>query len=200
MADDGSVTILFDPLRDGDPAAARELWQRYFRRLVNLARKRLRGSPRRAADEEDVALSAFDSFCRGVEAGRFPQLLDRGSLWALLVLITVRKAGHLLRHERTLKQGGGVVIVGEAQAEPGEEPPLELVLSRDPTPEMAAQVAEECNRLLRCLGDKELEAVALARMEGYSEDEIAERLGYAPRSIRRKVRMIREIWERELTA
>jgi RNA polymerase sigma factor (sigma-70 family) len=200
MADDGSVTCWFDPLRDGDPAAAHELWQRYFHRLVSLARKKLQDSPRRAVDEEDVALDAFASLCRGVREGRFPQLLDRDNLWALLVVITVRKAGHLARHERSLRQGGGVVIVGEAQAEPGEEPPLEQVLSRNPTPEMAAQMAEECQRLLRCLGDKELETVALARMEGYSEDEIAERLGYAPRSIRRKVRMIREIWERELTA
>jgi RNA polymerase sigma factor (sigma-70 family) len=200
MASNGSVTCLFDLLQEGDPAAARELWQRYFHRLVNLARKKLRGSPRRAADEEDVALSAFDSFFRGVKAGRFPQLLDRGSLWALLVLITLRKAGHLVRHERSLKQGGGVVIVGETQAEAGEEPPLEQVLSRQPTPEMEAQMAEECQRLLRCLGDKELEQVALARVEGYTLEEIAEQVGYAPRSIKRKLQMIREIWERELTA
>ena len=46
---------------------------------------------RRAADEEDVALSAFDSFCRGAEQGRFPQLDGRDDLWHLLVVITVRK-------------------------------------------------------------------------------------------------------------
>jgi RNA polymerase sigma factor (sigma-70 family) len=200
MASDGSVTIWFDPLQAGDPAAAQELWERYFRRLVGLARKKLRGSRRRVADEEDVALSVFASLCRGAKAGRFPQLLDRGSLWALLVVITLRKVAHLVRHERSLKQGGGVAIVGEAQADPGEEPPLEQVLSREPTPEMEAQMAEECQRLLRCLGDKELEAVALARMEGCSVEEIAEQLGYAPRSIKRKLRVIREIWEGELTA
>jgi DNA-directed RNA polymerase specialized sigma24 family protein len=147
-----------------------------------------------------VALSALESFCRHAEAGQFPEICDRDSLWRLLVVITIRKVGHLVRHERTLKQGGGVAIIGEAQAEPGEEPPLEQVLSREPPPEMAAQMAEECRRLLRCLEDKELEAVALARMEGCSVKEIAERLGYAPRSIKRKLRMIREIWERELTA
>jgi RNA polymerase sigma factor (sigma-70 family) len=200
MAADGSVTIWFDPLQAGDPAAAQELWERYFRRLVGLARKKLQGSRRRVADEEDVALSVFASLCRGAQAGRFPQLLHRDSLWALLVVITVRKAGHLIRHERCLKQGGGVAIVGEPQAQPGDEPPLEQVLSREPTPEMEAQMAEECQRLLRCLGDKELEAVALACVKGFSVKEIAEQLGYAPRSIKRKLQMIREIWERELTA
>ena len=67
-----SVTQWIDRLKAGDPDAAQELWERYFRRLVGLARKKLRAAPRRAADEEDVALSAFDSFCRGAEQGRFP--------------------------------------------------------------------------------------------------------------------------------
>src|SRR5262249_5902247 len=114
MSSDGSVTRWFDPLQAGDPAAAQQLWERYFRRMVNLARKKLQGLPRRAADEEDVALSAFDSFCRGAEAGRFPQLLDRDSLWRLLVTLTVRKAAHLRRDESRLKRGGGVA--------PAEEP------------------------------------------------------------------------------
>src|SRR5207249_6675395 len=62
---DSSVSAWIDRLKDGDPAAAQPLWERYFGRLVGLARDRLRGAARRAADEEDVALSAFDSFCRG---------------------------------------------------------------------------------------------------------------------------------------
>src|SRR6516164_8814650 len=77
MASEGSVTRWIGQLQAGDPAAVQQLWQRYFQRLVVLARKKLRGSPRRVADEEDVALSAFDSFCRQAEKGRFPQLLDR---------------------------------------------------------------------------------------------------------------------------
>ena len=55
--------------------------------------------PRVAADEEDVALSAFDSFCRGAQRGRFPQLDDRDNLWRLLVVITSRKAVDLAQHE-----------------------------------------------------------------------------------------------------
>ena len=52
----GSVTHWIGLLEAGDPAAAQKLWQAYFQRLVGLARKKLRGTPRRAADEEDVAL------------------------------------------------------------------------------------------------------------------------------------------------
>ena len=88
----GSVTLWIGHLQAGDDGAAQKLWERYFRRLVGLARKKLRDTPRRAADEEDVALSAFDSFCRGVRRGRFPQLDDRNNLWRLLVTVTARKA------------------------------------------------------------------------------------------------------------
>ena len=107
MPSSGSVTALIEHLRADDHEAAQPLWERYYPRLVGLARERLRGTPRRAADEEDVALSAFDSFCRGVEQGRFPDLKDRDGLWALLVLITVRKAADLVQYNRRDRRGGG---------------------------------------------------------------------------------------------
>src|SRR5262245_10222034 len=106
MSSDGSVTRWLAPLQHGDPAAVQQLWQRYFFQLVSLARKKLAGAPRRVADEEDVALSAFDSFCRNAEQGRFPDLTDRDCLWRLLVMLTVRKAAHLRRDQTRLKRGG----------------------------------------------------------------------------------------------
>src|SRR5262245_65329915 len=105
-----SVTYWLDRLqKTGDPTAAQKLWESYFQRLVALARAKLRGVPRRAADEEDVALSAFESFCRGAQHGRFPQLHDRNNLWRLLVVITSRKALNLAQHEGRKKRGGAVL-------------------------------------------------------------------------------------------
>src|SRR5207244_8710236 len=106
---EGSVTRWLHELVAGDQAAAQELWNRYFQRLVGLARSKLRGAPRRAADEEDVALSAFDSFCRGAEQGRFPRLDDRDNLWRLLLHITACKVSHLIDREFAAKRGGGKV-------------------------------------------------------------------------------------------
>jgi DNA-directed RNA polymerase specialized sigma24 family protein len=194
MSTDGSVTRWLRLLQAGDPAAAQHLWERYFGRLVGLARKKLQGAPRRVADEEDVALSAFDTFCRNAERGRFPHLLDRDSLWRLLVVITVRKAAHLRRHHGRQKRGGAAV----AGPPPGAEACLASVLGREPDPAFAAQLAEEYQRLLHCLGDAELRAVAVARMQGDSIEEIAARLGYVPRSIKRKLQLIREVWEKEI--
>jgi DNA-directed RNA polymerase specialized sigma24 family protein len=197
MSSEGSVTRWLGPLQEGDSAAVQPLWERYFRRLVGLARKKLRSAPRRAADEEDVALSAFDSFCRNAEQGRFPRLLDRDSLWRLLVVFTARKSAHLLRDEGRQKRGGGLTPRTGTPPTRGGEPVLEQVLSREPTPALAAEMAEQCQRLLARLGDAELEKIALWRMEGFGVEEIASQLGCAPRSVKRKLHLIRTIWEKE---
>ena len=194
---DGSVTHWLEALQEGDSAAAQRLWERYFPRLVGLARVRLRGLKGRVADEEDVALSALHSFYRNAKQGRFPQLADRESLWRLLMVITARKAGRLMRAEGRLKRGGAATVVAGAAVE-ADDYLLAQLFSREPTPDLAAQVAEEYQRLLSLLGQPVLAQVAQWRMEGHSVEEIAERLGCAPRSVKRKLQLIRASWEKEM--
>ncbi len=195
MTSDNSITHWLHELRAGNRAAAHQLWKDYFPRLVQLARQRLRGARRRVADEEDVALSAFDSFCRGAEQGRFARLEDRHDLWQLLVVLTARKAVDLLAHERRRKRGGGAVRGDSAFLEAG----LDEVIGSEPTPEFAVQVGEQCRRLLDCL-DEELRTVALLKLEGYTNPEIAARLGCAPATVERRLRLIRGIWSEERSA
>jgi DNA-directed RNA polymerase specialized sigma24 family protein len=199
MSAPGSVSNWLVQLKAGDPAGAQRLWERYFPRMVALARKRLRGARRREADEEDVALSAFDSFCRGAAQGRFPRLGDRDDLWQVLVVITARKALDLLAHQGRLKRGGGRVG-GESAlldaADPGNGG-IEQVVGSEPTPAFAAQVAEECQRLLDKLDDDELRGIAVCKMEGHTYEEIAERLGCALATVERRLRVIRKLWEGE---
>jgi DNA-directed RNA polymerase specialized sigma24 family protein len=186
-------------LQTGDDDAARGIWERYCPRLVGLAREKLRGANRRVADEEDVALSVFDSFCRGLEQGRFPNLDGRDNLWKLLVVLTARKALRLIHHECRQKRGGGNVL-SEADLSPGgpdDGAALDRVVGREPTPEFAAQVAEECGRLLDRLGDGELRSVACWKMEGHTNSEIAAKLGCMERTVERKLVQIRERWSRE---
>ena len=109
MSSEGSVTRWITALKDGDEAAAQPLWERYYRRLVSLARQKLPNARRRQADEEDVVQSAFHSFFQGVARGRFPQLHDRDNLWRLLVVITARKALDQIAQEHSKRRGGGTV-------------------------------------------------------------------------------------------
>src|SRR5204863_137490 len=94
------VTVWIAQVKEGRRAAVARLLERYFQRLVGLARARLQNLPGLAGYDEDVALSAFKSLCLGAEHGRFPQLDDRDDLWRLLAVITVRKAIDLQRRRR----------------------------------------------------------------------------------------------------
>ena len=181
MSSPGSVSHWIVELRRGDQAAAQQLWERYYQRLVSLARDCLMDMPRRAADEEDVALSAFISFWLATKQGRFPRLADRDDLWKLLFVITARKAINLIEHERAEKRGGGTVLGESALKDPRaslvSDVGLQQIVGPEPTPDFAVQAAEECQRLLGKLRNAELRSVALRKMEGFTNEEIAAKLG-----------------------
>jgi DNA-directed RNA polymerase specialized sigma24 family protein len=200
MPSQGSVTHWLHLLQSGDHAAVRPLWERYFGQLVLRARAALRGKANLGADEEDVTLSAFDSFCRSAQQGRFPNLADRDDLWRLLVVFTARKASRLLRDASRQKRGGGNVKTEADLPDPQEETDegcLAQATGREPTPEFATQVAEECQRLLDKLTEPGLRAIALWQMEGLTVDEIAIRSGRSARTVARKLSLIRELWRQE---
>ena len=198
MAGDNSVTIWLGAARTGDDEAIRKLWDRYFQRLVRLASKRLPGHQRRDVDEEDVALSAFHTFCDRVGRGQFPELAGRDELWRLLVVITSRKALAVARNRACQKRGGGRVVGESALLEDPEagEKGLALFLGREPSPELAAQLAEDYRRLMDALGSHSLRTVAMMRLEGHNAGEIGRRLEISPRSVERKLQVIRAVWER----
>lgn len=193
-------SVLLQRFKSGrDPAAAQELWNRYFSRLAELARRRLADRTRRVADEEDVALSAFDSFFRGIDAGRFARLEDGDDLWQILVMLTERKAIDRIRRATAEKRGGGAVR-GDSVFAPIGDSSLTLGFDRasdsEPDPEFAAMFADECEQFLKRLDDDELRRIALLKLEGCSNEEIAARSGRVLRSVQRKVETIRKIWER----
>ncbi len=185
-AEHGSVTgHLFD-LKGGDRDAVAPLWERYYPQLVRLARAKLRAArlPGADADGEDVALSAFESFCRRAEQGRFPDLNDRDGLWRLLVCIAWRKARAEIRRRHP-----GVVS-------PGAD--FEEAIGREPSPEVAAQAADMYGYLLDILDDQALAHVAVWRMEGLTIGEIMERQKCSRTTVFRRIKLVREIWSEAL--
>ncbi len=196
MPADNSVTHWIGELKQGNREAAQHLWEKYFYRLVQLAGHKLRGRPLRAADQEDVALSAVHSVFHGIEAGRYPSLGDRDDLWRLLMVITAHKVLRMVRNEGRQKRGGNRTVLTQGDVPEGEEAAIEQILSREPTPEFAAEVAEQCQRLLDDLPDNDLRRVAVRKMEGHSNEDIAAELQCAARTIERKLRLIRSIWQK----
>jgi len=198
----GSITGYLGNLKDGDQAAAQPLWEHYFAKLVTVARSKLRRMRKSTADEdeEDAALSAFNSFCAGAARGKFPQLADRDDIWKLLVVITARKAMAQANRAGRQKRGGGRVVEEAALFGQGFDGTtsslvgLEAIAAQGPSPEFAAMMAEECRRLLEQLEDDSLRQVALSRMEGYNNDEIAAQLGCARRTVARRLDLIKKTW------
>jgi DNA-directed RNA polymerase specialized sigma24 family protein len=191
-----SVTTWIERLKAGQrDEATRRLWEAYFGRLVRRAHALLGGRAGAAAGAEDVALSAFDSFVRAVEQGRFPRLDDRHDLWQVLLVLTARKAGKHRRRERAQKRGGGQVAnFSELAGDNPEGAVLEFV-GDEPDPAEAAALAETLIRLVNGLGTDELRQVALLHLQGHSNAEIARRVGRHEGTAERKLRAIRTIWE-----
>jgi RNA polymerase sigma factor (sigma-70 family) len=190
MNPEGTVTTWIHLLQAGETQAAQRLWERYFPRLLEVARAKLYGAPKQVADEEDLALSAFHNFVQAVAHKRIPQLSSRDDLWRALVLITAGKAVDQRRRQQSRKRGGGRQADG-----PPDWHELDQVVGAEPDPGFAAQIAEEFQALLGRLADDRLREIALLKLEGYTNDEIAERLKYSPRSVTRRLTVIRRIWQ-----
>lgn len=191
------VRIWVAQLKDGDPQAAQQLWNTYFHRMVKAARAKLHCAPGRMADEEDVALSAFKSFCRGTRDGRFTRLHEHEDPWPLLLALTTHKAIDLVRHERRVKRGGAGVQSSRpasAQTQQEGEANFSELIGREPDPQVALQIAEECQHLLDGISDTILRAIALWKMEGFTTEEIAAKLSCTTRTVERKLQIIRRLW------
>jgi len=198
MPPDEDITHLIDQLKHGDQRAAERVWELYFQKLVRLAARRLHGLSKRDRDEEDVALSAFHSFYKRASDGRFSRLENRDDLWRLLVTITARKSSSFVKYHMAAKRGGGKTRGESVFRAPDDESPhptgIEQIAAVDPSPEFADGVFNTCTELVNSLDDP-LRRIALLKIEGYTNAEIAKRLGIAARSVTRKITLIRQKWE-----
>jgi DNA-directed RNA polymerase specialized sigma24 family protein len=188
MSQEGSVTTWIAALSAGEDEVAQRLWERYFSRMVELARNKLRAGSSRAADEEDVALSAFHSFFRAASEQRFPRLANRDDLWQVLVVLTARKAIDQRKYESRKKRA-------DSSTKPLDDAAIDSLVGTDPDPAFAAMVADEFRVLLERLGDEQLRQIALRKLEGYSNEDIASELGCTVRTVGRRLALIRDLWE-----
>lgn len=198
----GQVSMWIVELAEGRDDSAEKLFEECFDRIVRMARSRLSPSLRRMGDEEDIALSVFQSLCMGLDQGKFPDLSSSRNLWRLLTTMTARKVVDWAHQQNRLKRGGGQVRgesvffdAGRADAVAG----FDGFVSDDLAPEVALHLAERVESLLTLL-DPELRAVAALKMDGLTNDEIAEQLECNARTVQRRLQAIRAIWSAEIGA
>jgi len=192
-----SPTFWLPALQRGDEQAAERLWQEYFVKIVRLAKRRMEGLRLRAADEEDIALSAMNSFCRMAQNRENP-IVDSTELWKLLATIVRRKVNKE-RQRQFADKRQEYRLVGESGVSPApndgekeEQNGLAQFASREPSPELAVELAETWERILKLPDAEEL---VLLKCDGYSNSEIAEKIGCSTRTIQRAIEKIRKEWE-----
>lgn len=199
--DDSDITMIFDQLKAGRDSAAGRIWDAYFDAVVNEARKRMRYDAKRASDEEDVALSVMRNVIEGAKAGRFSTHQDRTDLWRLMIAITRQKVIDRRRGEHRLKRGGGDVRGESVFIKPGgdtSEVGIQQQARDEVTPDFMVMLEEENQKLFASLRDEVLQTIAQLRLEGFSNEEIAEKTQLSLRSVERKLGIIRERMEKEL--
>jgi RNA polymerase sigma factor (sigma-70 family) len=195
MGAQGSVTRLIIDLRSDDAkvreVAARLVWGRYLKELLRLARSQLSARIRSREDEEDVLQSMYKSFCIRQRKGDF-DLGSRDQLWNLLVQITLRKARNTanrhLQAKRDIRREDVATIHSPDSL-------LDEIDAGGPSPAEAALLNEALERRIQMLGEPELREIALLKLEGYTNTEIAAQLDCTLRTVERKLERIRTYWQ-----
>lgn len=200
MAASDELSISICQLNNVSELDAERIWNDFFPRLKRYAQKRIRNMATRVFDEEDVALSAINSFFRGHAAGRFDDLAGDDEMWRLLVTITARKVTAQRRKQLAAKRGGGEVrgesvflAAGESELSDG----LAQIMDENRMPESASEVAETCKDLLAVLPNEKLRETALLRMEGYTNKEISDQLKCSVARTKQRVAQIKDLWRDE---
>lgn len=196
MSETNNISHWIDQIKDGDSVAANRIWQHYFDRLVQAVRRRISGQNRAVSDEEDIVLSVFDSFYAAAENGRFPDLSDRDDLWRLLLRMSARKVIDKRRHDMRQRRGGNVQV--RSLGVGGEDEAIIEAIGDEPSPEMVLMMQESVEQFFSNLGVGHLRDLAGARLEGYSNAELALRFDCSERTIERRLHLIREKCQQEL--
>ena len=194
--DEGSITRVIRKMQRGTDADASVLWQRFYVRLTHLVRDRLRAQIGALSDEEDVALQSLGELFRGLLDGKYPSLDNRDAFWRLLVTVSTRNVIDAINRENRLKRGGGRVFHESAFSNIDDESAalFEQIASSTETPEVQMMISERCTELLESLADDQLQAIAIMKTAGSTNQEVADSLGVSLRSVERRLAEIRQCW------
>jgi RNA polymerase sigma factor (sigma-70 family) len=196
----GSVTRCIQQLKAGDVDAFQKIWEHYFEELLEVARGVMRQRKRWSiVDEDDIVQNALLSVCQGLPNNKsYQNVNSRESLWPILVAITKFKVADNFRRENAAKRGAGKVV-SEANLERNFESSsaiglAQLVADDAPKPQDIVEMSEQLHVLMALLPREDLREIARLHLEGWKNQEVAEKLEMSTRSVERKLALVRDAW------
>jgi RNA polymerase sigma-70 factor, ECF subfamily len=185
---------MIDGLRDGTRTVVREFCDRYGKSLERLAEKHLSGGMRRRVGAEDVVQSACRTFLRRAQIGEF-ELADAEGLWGLLCAIALTKVREQTRYHLRQKRGLDREV-HQADVSASDARRLFDRADDEPTPAEAAEFADQFTQLVAGLDDEERQLVDL-KLQQFTNEEIAERMGCSERTVRRILKRVQAVLARQ---
>lgn len=175
------------------PEAFAFLFERYLQQVTRLASSRLPSKLRPVVDGDDIAAEVFVELNRGLQEGRFQKLQDRRDLWQVLVMLSERRATSWRRRQQAEKRGGGDVV-GESVIAGNDSAalPFSRFAGSEPSPEDASVLAETLRTFLQDLPDAEFRSIAADWLTGFTQQEIADRVGVGLATVERRLRILKQ--------
>jgi DNA-directed RNA polymerase specialized sigma24 family protein len=192
-AGSGSVSGWIELIRLGNTVAIEPLLERYFQRLVSFSDRKLRSGIRTSDDGEDIALQVIESVFRKIGRGSYPKLSDRNDLWLVLMVAAQRrvidKQRKVLRWERHFAPVRTLTDLMEVLNDD-----LGEYLSKDDGQRRACEMIDLWDHMLSKLKDPSHREIAMLKLDGYSNRDIAIELKMTPKRVDRAVESILERW------
>ncbi len=181
---------LFARARAGDQAAWKALFDACYPKVVRVIRRKLQGRPavRARYDSTDLASDVWKSLAAKSDRFDFATVDD---LMAFLVKAAEDKFHDHMRRLTAQRRA----LSRERPLGGPESDGWSRLASPEPTPSQYATEGETRDRLVRDLGPEERSIVEL-RNQGYTNEEIAERLGWHVRQVQRFLKGLREAFRR----
>lgn len=177
--------------RAGSEEAAQQIFNRYAERLVALARRRISQRLAGRLDPEDVVQSVFRTFFHRVREGQFA-LHDQDDLGKLLVRITVHKTLRKVAYHKAAKRNPGLEMGQGKDAQSC----WEEIMDGEPSPDAAVAFLDQMENFMSQFQPLERQILEM-RLQGYSNDEICQKLNTYDRKIRRVIERVQEVAEEE---
>lgn len=181
-SDSVNVPSLLEAWRNGDHRAAEVIFDRYQARLLRLVSGKLNERLRKRLDPEDLVLSIMRSAFRKTAASD-EGFKDETGFWKWLTSVALNKTSNRIKREMCGKR--------DFRKDEGADSVLGDRILHEPTADDVANVAELLEKILANLDDVQGK-ILLAKLDGYSHEEIAKELGVSTKTIQRNGHKIRD--------